>query len=208
MDELNAAGNIASLIEMSKLLSKSPKLAELAQNLAAVAAAQQQQQQQITAAAATNPLANLFLNRHLAGSSSSSFSPSQILSTQSILNRFTPNLLPPHSSTSLLAPPPPPPASTSRLPSHHLNNFSQQNAFNLLNNIRFPATGPLAPPPPPPPQPSSSPQLNISTPPPPPPPSQPNKIYHCTNCQKLFLKFKQFKRHECELKNVIKKNLF
>ena len=33
-------------------------------------------------------------------------------------------------------------------------------------------------------------------------PPQANKIYHCTNCQQIFFKFKAYKRHECDRVNL------
>ena len=188
-----------SMLEVSKLLSKMPKLAaQFSQNALALAAVagnsntymnllKGQFAASIASAAAQNVYNSPSPSPPSIASSSSSPSTS---SSSSILSRIQPNLLPP--------PPPQPPTQSS---SHGLQ------ALNLLNSLRQAAVAASINHPQPPPAPTSTiysqPHLPHHVTPPPTSSElgqqqSPSKIYHCTQCQKLFFKFKHFKRHECE----------
>lgn len=183
-----------SMLEVSKLLSKMPKLAaQFSQNALALAAVASNSNTymnllkgQFAASIAASAAQNVYNSPSPSPPSipSSSSSPSTS-SSSSILSRIQPNLLPP--------PPPPPQSSSQGL-----------QALNLLNSLRqAAAAASINHHPPPPPTSTIYPQPHLPHHVTPPPTSElgqqsPSKIYHCTQCQKLFFKFKHFKRHECE----------
>lgn len=183
-----------SMLEVSKLFSKMPKLAaQFSQNALALAAASNSNTYMNLlkgqfAASIASAAQNVYNSPSPSPPSipSSSSSPSTS-SSSSILSRIQPNLLPP----------PPPQSSSQGL-----------QALNLLNSLRQAAAAASInhlPPPPPAPTSTIYPQPHLPHHVTPPPPTSelgqqqsPSKIYHCTQCQKLFFKFKHFKRHECE----------